>query len=170
MVKEDDGHVPWTPPPGSWASSNAIRRTMQSTRGRDTSAELAVRSAVHARGLRYRVSQRPIQSLARTADLVFTRARVAVFVDGCYWHGCPLHFRVPATNAEFWLAKIEGNRVRDVATDRVLVEHGWRVIRIWEHDSLGEATERVVAQVAASNRANAGLRSRPDDSGKGRRH
>jgi len=147
--EENDGTT-WTRPRGSWASSKAIRRTMQNTRGRDTSTELAVRSAVHARGLRYRVCRRPVPTLSRTADLVFSRARVAVFVDGCYWHGCPLHFRVPATNSSYWQAKIEGNRVRDVSTDRVLAENGWTVIRIWEHDPLAEATERVVIEVAAS--------------------
>lgn len=148
MEGNDAAH--WTPPTGSWASSRAIRRTMQSTRGRDTSAELAVRSAVHARGLRYRVSRRPIPTLPRTADLVFTRARIAVFVDGCYWHGCPDHFRVPSTNAAYWRTKIEGNRARDVSTDRALAEHGWIVIRIWEHDAVADAANRVVREVRAS--------------------
>src|SRR6185312_14838678 len=75
----------------SWASSEGVRASMQSNKGKDTKPEVALRSAVHALGLRYRVSTRPLKDLRRTADLVFTKARVAVFLDGCFWHGCPQH-------------------------------------------------------------------------------
>src|SRR5690242_1595504 len=85
----------------SWASSEGVRASMRANRGRDTAPELAVRRAVHRLGLRYRVSARPIASLRRTADLVFPRQRVAVFVDGCFWHGCPVHHTVAKTNAAF---------------------------------------------------------------------
>jgi DNA mismatch endonuclease, patch repair protein len=83
--------VPAQVPLGSWASTPAIRRVMQGNKSRDTKPEIAVRSAVHALGMRYRVSARPLRDLRRTADLVFRNARVAVFVDGCFWHGCPEH-------------------------------------------------------------------------------
>src|ERR1700722_10486115 len=85
----DGAVVPAQVPVGSWASTPAIRRVMQGDKSRDTKPEIAVRSAVHALGMRYRVSARPLRDLRRTADLVFRNARVAVFVDGCFWHGCP---------------------------------------------------------------------------------
>ena len=118
----------------SWASSPAVRNVMRGNRGRDTKPELALRSAVHALGLRYRVGLRPVPQVRRTADIVFTRAKVAVFLDGCFWHGCPEHHRPAQKNSDFWIAKIEGNKARDADTDSRLREVGWRVIRIWEHE------------------------------------
>jgi DNA mismatch endonuclease (patch repair protein) len=131
----------------SWASSEAARRTMQGSRGRDTKAELAVRRLVHARGLRYRVNARPERDFRRTADLLFTRARVAVFIDGCYWHGCPEHFSMPATNLEYWEGKIGRNRRRDIETTAVLEERGWMVLRFWEHEAPSSAADRIVVTV-----------------------
>jgi DNA mismatch endonuclease (patch repair protein) len=121
---------------------------MRSNKGRDTKPELALRSAVHALGLRYRVSVRPIKELRRTADLVFTRAKVAVFLDGCFWHGCPQHHTVAAANAKFWADKVEGNRVRDRDTDMRLNMAGWVSVRVWEHDDPVEAAQRVRDVVA----------------------
>lgn len=109
---------------------------MQSNRGRDTKPELRLRKELHALGLRFRVGVRPVREVRRTADVVFTRARIAVFVDGCFWHGCPIHHTVAKTNAEFWAAKVDGNRRRDRETDELLQERGWLVIRIWEHEAL----------------------------------
>ncbi|WP_342342099.1 hypothetical protein [Mycolicibacterium gilvum] len=86
----------------SWASSPGVRASMRSNKGRDTKPEVALRSAVHALGLRYRLSIRPVKEIRRTADLVFSRAKVAVFLDGCFWHGCPDHHTVAVTNGEFW--------------------------------------------------------------------
>ena len=88
------------------ASNDGVRKSMQSNRGRDTKPELALRRAVHALGLRYRVSVRPLPALRRTADLVFTKAKVAVFMDGCFWHGCPEHHTKAATNSEYWAKKV----------------------------------------------------------------
>ncbi|RDH77067.1 very short patch repair endonuclease [Mycolicibacterium moriokaense] len=122
---------------------------MQSNRGRDTKPEVALRSAVHALGLRYRVGVRPIKNLRRTADLVFTRAKVAVFLDGCFWHGCPQHHSVAATNAKFWADKVDGNRARDRDTDLRLREAGWESLRIWEHEDPSEAALRVRRVVVA---------------------
>ncbi|MGW0483626.1 MULTISPECIES: very short patch repair endonuclease [Nonomuraea] len=120
---------------------------MQANKGRDTKPELALRRAVHALGLRYRVSYRPLKSVRRTADLVFTRAKVAVFLDGCFWHGCPTHHTVAATNAGFWAEKVSRTRERDVETDRLLQEAGWRVLRVWEHEDPDEAARRVASMV-----------------------
>ncbi|SEC33516.1 T/G mismatch-specific endonuclease [Streptomyces melanosporofaciens] len=130
-------------PSGSWASSSSVRASMRGNRGKDTVPEKALRSLLHGRGLRYRVSARPVPTLRRTADLVFTRARVAVFVDGCYWHGCPEHLRPATTNSAFWQDKIAANRVRDAETDRILAEEGWDVLRFWEHEDPEVAAERV---------------------------
>lgn len=107
---------------------------MQANRRRDTSPEMAVRRACHALGLRYRVDARPLSVLNRRADLVFSRAKVAVFVDGCYWHGCPQHGTTPRTNPDYWGPKIARNIERDRETDALLEEAGWRVIRAWEHE------------------------------------
>nr|CTQ89717.1 Very-short-patch mismatch repair endonuclease (G-T specific) [Kibdelosporangium sp. MJ126-NF4] len=107
---------------------------MRGNRGRDTRPELALRALLHQRGLRYRVSTRPLRESRRTADIVFTRVRVAVFVDGCFWHGCPEHHRPSSTNSTFWRDKVEGNRRRDAETTTMLQDEGWAVIRAWEHE------------------------------------
>ena len=133
------------------ASSPGVRRCMQANKGRDTKPELALRRAVHALGLRYRVSTRPLPQVRRTADLTFTRAKVAVFLDGCFWHGCPDHHTKSATNSEFWAEKVRRNRERDQETDRLLGEAGWSVVRIWEHESPEEGAARV-AQVVRERR------------------
>lgn len=107
---------------------------MQANRSRDTRPELALRRAVHALGLRYRVATRPVPTLRRTADLVFPRQKVAVFLDGCFWHGCPEHHTKAARNSEYWQAKVRRNRERDVDTTERLTEDGWLVLRFWEHE------------------------------------
>jgi DNA mismatch endonuclease, patch repair protein len=131
----------------SWASSPATRAVMRANRGRDTKPEMLLRSRLHAKGLRYRVSYRPIAGLRRTADVAFPGVRVAVFVDGCFWHGCPLHHRPSFKNSDFWRMKIEGNRTRDAETDALLAQAGWRVIRVWEHDDPDVAAHQVEAAV-----------------------
>ncbi|MEU5826130.1 very short patch repair endonuclease [Micromonospora tulbaghiae] len=120
---------------------------MQSNTGRDTKPELALRRAVHALGLRYFVSRRPIRSVRRTADLVFPRLRLAVFLDGCFWHGCPQHHTVAKTNAAFWAEKVTTNRRRDADTDARLTAEGWTVLRVWEHEAPAEAADRVAETV-----------------------
>lgn len=108
---------------------------MQANRSRDTSPELAVRRILHASGLRYRVDFRLAPPMRRRADIVFTRARVAVFIDGCFWHGCERHYQAPRANGEFWALKVSQNRLRDLETDRILQGAGWRVLRYWEHEN-----------------------------------
>jgi DNA mismatch endonuclease, patch repair protein len=133
----------------SWASSPASRAVMQANRRRDTAPELAVRRLIHAAGLRYRVDAKPIATLNRRADLVFRRAKVAVFVDGCYWHGCPRHGTAAAVNREYWSSKIARNRARDRETDRLLGEEGWRVLRFWEHEEPRAVSAEVIRAVRA---------------------
>ncbi len=132
----------------SWASSDAVRAVMQGNRSRDTKPELALRSAVHRLGLRYRVGVRPLSGLNRSADLVFRPTRVAVFLDGCYWHGCPDHHHTPRVNRPYWSAKIAGNIARDRDTDQQLEAAGWLVLRFWEHEDPGQCASKVLDAVA----------------------
>jgi DNA mismatch endonuclease, patch repair protein len=112
---------------------------------RTTSPEVAVRSALHRRGLRFRKSLRiPIGERWTRPDVAFPRARVAVFVDGCFWHRCPLHGRSPRTNSDYWGPKLDRNVARDRETDLTLAELGWTVVRAWEH----EPPEAIAARVA----------------------
>lgn len=117
---------------------------MQANRSRDTKPELAVRSALHSLGLRYRVAIAPVPDLRRRADIVFTKARVAVFIDGCFWHGCPEHGRTSFNhNADYWPAKIAANVDRDVDTTERLRCAGWTVLRFWEHENVAEVVETI---------------------------
>jgi DNA mismatch endonuclease (patch repair protein) len=118
----------------SWASSDVVRKSMKGNRSRDTGPELRVRRLVHARGMRYLVDAPPERSLRRRADLLFRGPRVAVFIDGCFWHGCPNHHTVSRTNSDFWADKVAKNRARDVDTNERLAAHGWTVLRFWEHE------------------------------------
>lgn len=126
---------------------------MQGNKRRDTAPELAVRRLVHASGLRYRVDAKPLAGLNRRADLVFTRARVAVFIDGCFWHGCPEHGTKARTNRGYWATKIRGNKARDLDTDRRLIAAGWAVLRAWEHDNPEVVARDVQALVRRNLRA-----------------
>jgi DNA mismatch endonuclease (patch repair protein) len=116
---------------------------MQLQRTRDTGPELALRRILHARGLRYRVDRAPIPESRRRADIVFTRLRVAVYVDGCFWHGCPQHGTRSKSNTAWWDEKLRRNRNKDAETDRALVDAGWLVVRIWEHEDPRNAAENV---------------------------
>ena len=116
---------------------------MQGNRSRDTKPELAVRSAVHRRGIRFRVSVRPQSEFARTADLVLRKTRIVVFVDGCFWHGCPDHYSPPTTNSRYWADKIARNIERDIETTEYLQQTGWTVLRFWEHQDPEVVADRV---------------------------
>lgn len=132
--------------PSPEASSTSALRRMQRQRRRDTKPELAVRRAAHALGLRYRVDVAPIQG-RRRADMVFSRARVAVYIDGCFWHACPEHGSQPKANGEWWRAKLRRNRQRDVDTDSLLIAAGWFPLRIWEHEAPNAAALRIAESV-----------------------
>lgn len=135
--------------PVSWASSPGAQRSMKGNRRRDTKPELAVRRILHAQGLRYRVDYAPGSNRRRRADIVFTRLRLAVFIDGCFWHGCPVHANVPATHHEYWQPKLARNVERDRETTAMLEAEGWQVLRIWEHVDPGEAADRIVSAISA---------------------
>lgn len=142
-----------TVPSGSLASSPASRAVMSANKGRDTVPEKLLRSALHRRGLRYRVGVRPVPGLRRTADVVFTKVRVAVFVDGCYWHGCPEHYRPAKKGASFWHEKIAQNQARDAETNEALRDAGWCVIRVWEHEDPERAAHEVIRAVGVRRAA-----------------
>jgi DNA mismatch endonuclease (patch repair protein) len=121
---------------------------MEANRRKDTGPERLLRSALHARGLRYRVDRRLDLGARRVRpDIVFTSAKVAVFVDGCFWHRCPLHATHPVANADYWQAKFDRNLERDRADDAALSAAGWTVIRIWEHEDSEDAARRVEAAI-----------------------
>jgi len=132
----------------SWASSPGRRRNMQAIRSRDTAPEMAVRRLLYAAGLRYRVHYKPIPTLNRRADIVFTRQRIAVFIDGCFWHGCPDHgMRSFQENSVYWKEKMRKNVDRDRDTEKRLLQAGWRVIRFWEHEHPDFASQRIILEV-----------------------
>lgn len=133
-------------PPRPRPRDIATRRRLESQRQRDTTPEVQLRRELHRRGLRYRVDH-PIPLPRRRADIVFAGQRVAVFVDGCYWHGCPEHATAPKNNADWWRRKLDANVARDRDTDRRLEMAGWLVIRVWEHEESSEAADRVEAAV-----------------------
>lgn len=125
-------------------SSKAALNRMKAAKPRDTAPEKALRSALHKKGLRFRVDQKPIRELNRKADIVFRSTKVAVFVDGCFWHGCPIHGTQSKANAEFWRNKIKQNQLRDVDTNEKLEKAGWKVIRVWEHENPEKAAEKIL--------------------------
>lgn len=133
-------------------TDDATRLRMSRQRSRDTSPERALRSLLHRRGLRYRLHRQPVAGLRRQADLVFVGARVAVFVDGCFWHRCPDHATSPKSNGPWWAAKLDRNVERDRDTDQRLMAAGWTVVRVWEHEEPAVAAERVTAAVLAAKR------------------
>jgi len=129
MILEQVGTVPEIPTD----VDPATRARMQRVARRDTKPELAVRRILHAHGFRYFVDRSPMKGMRSRADLVFPRPRVAVFVDGCFWHSCPTHATTPARNREWWAEKLAENVSRDRRVDQQLIEHGWLSVRIWEH-------------------------------------
>lgn len=124
-----------------------VRRQMRAQRERDTGIERALRASLHQKGLRFRLHRRLLDGSRREADIVFVAPRVAVFVDGCFWHGCPEHASWPKNNAAFWKQKIESNRKRDIETTEQLTALGWKVIRVWEHEEPERASDRIARLV-----------------------
>ena len=131
--------VPY-PVPGNEAAT----RVGQGNRRMNTKPELLIRSALHRRGLRYR-KDLPIRvgEVRVRPDVVFTRPKVAVFIDGCFWHRCPDHATTPQRNLEYWLPKLQANVDRDQRVQVALVSEGWAVVRVWEHEVVGEAVDRI---------------------------
>jgi DNA mismatch endonuclease, patch repair protein len=142
-----------TPP----ASSVAVRRRMQATRRTGTKAELRLCEALTRLGLHYATDEVVIPGVPSRADIVLFSARVAVFVDGCFWHGCPFHRTSPKSNRAWWRTKLAANRRRDLRTTRLLRKAGWVVVRVWEHRAL-RTPERAARTIA--DRVSEGLAAR----------
>ncbi|WP_158564087.1 DNA mismatch endonuclease Vsr [Jiangella anatolica] len=130
------------------ASSEVIRRRMKTTKRRDTKPELALRSALVAKNLRFEVDCK-INGGRRKTDIVFPTERVAIYVDGCFWHGCPIHGTIPKQNRQWWIEKLEANKARDRATNEALRSEGWRVLRFWEHHDATAAADEVHREILA---------------------
>jgi DNA mismatch endonuclease (patch repair protein) len=130
-------------------SPQARTRTMAAIRSTNTSPEMRLRRALHARGVRYRLGQ-AVHAGGRKVkpDLVFKGRRLAVFVDGCFWHGCPEHCRRPNSNTDYWGPKLDRNLARDAATNAALAEAGWVVVRVWEHEDPATVADRVATLLA----------------------
>lgn len=135
------------------ASTPEARRRMQRVRQQNTSPESALRRELHARGLRYRLHVAVLTRPRRVADVAISSLRLAVFVDGCFWHGCPRHATWPKANADFWRSKILANKERDVDTDRRLRKNGWAVVRAWAHEDPSAVATRVVSVVRSRRNA-----------------
>ncbi|WP_405390591.1 very short patch repair endonuclease [Streptomyces sp. NBC_01102] len=131
-------------------SSTGVSARMSRQASRDTAPEVAVRRLLHAAGYRYRINQRVPGMPRRTIDIAFTRVKVAVMIDGCFWHGCPDHATQPKSNAEWWRSKLDRNRTRDLETTEHLAVAGWTVLRFWEHQSPREVAGRIAETVAAA--------------------
>ena len=121
----------------------ATRARLSKQRRRDTKPEVALRRELHRRGLRYFVDRAPLKGMRRRADVVFPRRKVAVYVDGCFWHSCPIHATQPRNNAQWWADKLSANVARDRNTDERLEAEGWTVVRVWEHEPAADAAEKV---------------------------
>jgi len=133
------------------ASSPEVAMRMSRQRSKDTVVEIRLRQSLHSLGLRFRIHQRPLPDWRREADILFRPSKVVVMVDGCFWHGCPVHGTWPSSNADWWREKIEANRRRDQDTSRRLADAGWLVIRVWEHDE-PDAAARQIAEVVEARR------------------
>lgn len=129
------------------ASSEAALQRMKRQRTFDTLPELELRRSLHKLGLRFRVNTTVVTGVRRRADVIFGKYRVAVFVDGCFWHGCPRHGTWPKANSAFWQAKIRANQKRDADTNQKLLGEGWTVVRVWERADLRVAAARIAALV-----------------------
>jgi DNA mismatch endonuclease (patch repair protein) len=133
----------------SLKTTSAVRVRMSRQKSRNTGIEMALRKVLHGAGFRYRVHRRPVKGVRREADLVFGPSRVAVFVDGCFWHGCPEHATQPKSNAEWWRAKLDKNMARDAETTEHLLAEGWTVLRFWEHETADGVAQQIAASLAA---------------------
>ncbi|MFJ4961391.1 Very short patch repair protein [Streptomyces sp. ADI96-02] len=133
-------------------SSPGVSARMSRQASRDTAPEVAVRRILHAAGYRFRVNARVPTMPRRTIDIAFTRAKVAVMIDGCFWHGCPLHATQPKANAQWWRDKLDRNMARDRETTEHLAAAGWTVLRFWEHEPPAAAAELVAAAVEQERR------------------
>lgn len=136
--------VPTSPPT---PPSSAVRKRMQKQKTSGTACELAVRSILHRNGVRFRVDFKPIATMRTRVDIGWKNVKLAVFIDGCFWHKCPEHFTPPKSNSDWWQKKLESNFERDGRITQELTSHGWTVLRFWEHES-----PELIAQTIVSHR------------------
>lgn len=141
-------------------SSPEVSRRMSRVRTSGTDPELRLRRVLHSRGLRYRINRKPLTTMRCRPDIVFGQAQIAVFVDGCFWHGCPDHASWPKANGEWWRDKIQKTRDRDATATRELVANGWLVLRFWEHEDpvvAADTVQEVLAERGQGGRPRAAL-------------
>lgn len=139
---------------------------MRANKRRDTQPELLVRRLLHARGLRYRVDHRVASQTRSRVDVAFTKQRIAVFIDGCFWHSCPEHLHLPRANADYWIPKLARNVERDAEVSTVLRDLGWTVLRFWEHEPARQVADRIIAAVEKARSSSSTVRA-PHDAGRG---
>jgi DNA mismatch endonuclease (patch repair protein) len=129
--------------------ANRVRLQMQAQKTTGTKIEMRVRRGLHALGIRFRVDRRPLPEHKFRGDIVWQGRRLVVFLDGCFWHGCPDHGTTPKSNTQWWRTKIEANRNRDRRVDELLRSRGWTVLRFWEHEDEGAVVEAVIQEITA---------------------
>lgn len=134
-------------------SSPEVSERMSKVRNKDTAAEMAIRRELHSRGYRYRVNLRIPEAGRSRPDIAFTKQRIAVFIDGCFWHKCPEHATFPKTNEQWWADKLDVNVQRDRSIDEGLTDAGWTVVRVWEHEEPREAGDKIAEAVNRSTRS-----------------
>jgi DNA mismatch endonuclease (patch repair protein) len=121
---------------------------MSAIRSKNTKPEVALRKTLFAKGCRYRIHYGALK-----IDIAFPKKKVAIFVDGCFWHGCPLHSHLPKSNKEYWVPKLTKNKIRDIETTKQLENEGWLVLRFWEHElkSDSEISDRIIVKLSKRN-------------------
>lgn len=129
---------------GPTPPSETVRRQMQAQRTSGTKIEIDVRRKLHAKGIRYRVDAKLLPKKRIRGDIVWSGRKIVVFMDGCFWHGCPLHSTTPTKNRDWWIQKLSQNRTRDRSTDLLLREAGWTVLRFWEHEDTDKVVETII--------------------------
>jgi DNA mismatch endonuclease (patch repair protein) len=132
-------------------SSDAAHKRMKAAKPRDTLPEMRLRAALDSLGVKYEVDEKPIKTLNRKADILIKDKSIVIFVDGCFWHGCPIHGTQSKNNSEFWIAKISRNQERDKDTDQKLIEFGWKVVRVWEHQDPDDAAMMILSLIKGNN-------------------
>ena len=150
-------------PPAPLPSSAGASAVMRGNRKVDTQPEIALRRELHSRGHRFLKNARPETDIGCRVDIVFRGPRLAVFVDGCFWHGCPAHGTRPRTNASYWEPKIARNMQRDRENNELLARRGWHVLRVWEHELTADAASRVEAELTRLSRGDCRDRSSTAD-------
>lgn len=132
--------------------SDQVRRQMQAQKTTGTRIEVEVRRGLHALGYRFRVNRSPLPNHRFRGDIVWSGRRLVVFLDGCFWHGCPFHGNTPKSNTEWWRAKLKANRDRDRRADDILQQQGWTVLRFWEHEDCDRIVRAIADQIELLDR------------------